>query len=367
MMASFRGFIATKPLLAHVFFGSSLNVGWTVFQQYATFVAIDEDLKQARADGNADLIHALEDEREGFNAASLVDVGVAGLVGGLQGAAMRFYYPWLEAAVDRRFASAALAIATKVLIDHAPAALSTVGLHTAAKISYQREYHLPADPDSLTEVAMGIAERLEGAIYEARDKAARILESGGSELSASKAAEKTLAGTGPTVADTEQIELIDTILSSQPTYANYVAFAITCLNFTVVPRWLRGVVGTAQWQLWDRLDEALHGEASPVAVHATVDLEKADDGGIDLVIREDVQVHRPQGYSVKKVRGGAGSEPGIHDDGGVGSDSDSGAGSHAHGGEDDPQHSGAADQKSGRATDNSRSRRDGKGRKEELR
>jgi hypothetical protein len=274
----FRGLIAARPLLAHVMMGSSLAAGWEGASMFGMWRGAMEDAEFARAQGDKEGAEAYEAEANDLIEGAPYEVAAASIIGGLRGAAMRFYYPWMEGMVESRIAGTGARAALKIAIDHAPAFFSTFGVHWAATQMYEAQYGLPADPSAMRDTAEAIGGKLTAALEDARRTLAESGAAGATVADAAKAARSAIERSGPTIADAEQVELIDTILSSQPSPANAASLALTVINFTVVPRWLRGVVGTFQWQLWDQLQER---ENEQVGFYEDDDLEWEDEDDED--------------------------------------------------------------------------------------
>jgi hypothetical protein len=288
MAAAFRGLMARRPLLAHVAFGGALGATWELVDVMAAL----EDEEREEGESSSDSV-SLTDQDIGLS------LSAAAIVGGMQGAAMRWYYPWLESFVEGRFRPPSagpprarpLLFLAKVAVDHAPALISTVVLHRVSVWQWEKEYGLPADADTLRARAYELVDRVQGVVGDAR----REVESATSRSPSPPPPPRTAAASMPSVADLEQVELIDTILSSQPSSANAVALAISAANFALVPRWLRGLVGTFQWQLWEALreEEGKGDGGSPVSIDSEVDVSIGEGGaGVDVMVKEEIKVRR---------------------------------------------------------------------------
>jgi hypothetical protein len=289
MAAAFRGLMARRPLLAHVAFGGALGATWELVDVMAM---LEDDEREEEGESSDD---SLTDEDIGLS------LSAAAIVGGMQGAAMRWYYPWLESFVEGRFRPPSpspgpprarpLLFLAKVAVDHAPALISTVVLHRVSVWQWEKEYGLPADADTLRARAYEVVDRVQGVVADAR----REVESATSRSLPPLPPPRTATASMPSVADLEQVELIDTILSSQPSSANAVALAISAANFALVPRWLRGLVGTFQWQLWEALreEEGKGDGGSPVSIDSEVDVSIGEGGaGVDVMVKEEIKVRR---------------------------------------------------------------------------
>lgn len=275
-----RQLIATRPLLAHMLVGGGVGATFTLQSYYERRNEILRDIEEARKAADAVKLREYTKELELERKELPVELATAAFVGTFSGAAMRYWYPLIE--------SAASSTALRIAIDAAPALLATAGVHYAARAWYASEYSLPADPDSLQYAAQEVIDKIQES-FEAAQRAGR-------ELIAGQAVSDDGSGAaGPSMADSEQVELIDLILQTQPSIANAVTFAITVANFTLVPRWLRGVVGIVQWHLYDAIDDAKHADASPVRVSAHVSVEE-DQDGYGITVHEELRAaHGPAG------------------------------------------------------------------------
>lgn len=232
-----RMLLATRPLEGHMLLGASLAMTLHLSQDYeptprgadAPPLILPNDLGEGT---NGD----------GFDAEVLPGLLAAGATGALQGGAMRFWYPLVETVAQRHATTRLAQTLLKVALDAAPAAVSTLGLHAAAKLFYARTYGGLADPDSLlgrlAQLADGVAQQ------------AQALRSsgGGSGDDDDDGAPLALP---PDALPLDEVAAIEAVLDTRPTRANWVTAAVTALNFTLLPRQLRGVVGTAQWQLYE--------------------------------------------------------------------------------------------------------------------
>jgi hypothetical protein len=265
-MAFLRVLVAARPLAAHVVIGASSAAG-----MHLAFYdsAADED-PEAWANGSP---WAPSPPRDQDESEFWTDLVAAAVTGGLQGGAMRYWYPGLEGLAQRAFASRGLQTAAKVVMDAAPAALSTLGLNAAAQYYYTRTYGVAADADSLLARMRAIAEDVndaaQGAV-EAATAAARGSSStsreddnGGGDAAAEPSS-SVVPSSLPLPAGVlplDELEAIDAVLDTRPTPANAITAAVTLLNFSVVPRQLRGLVGTVQWQAYEALTSLFLDEA----------------------------------------------------------------------------------------------------------
>jgi hypothetical protein len=271
-----RHLVATRPLLSHMVFGGTVAAVWEAAELHQDRNAILEEgakRQRGRTDNNKGRTHThthipaapssstqsemddVNEALEDWTAMVPLHLAVAAAVGGLQGAAMRYYYPLLESFVDTRIAlrlGSQVGTAAKIAIDHLPA-FSTVVLHFLSAAYYESVYGLPADPDSLRAVAEDAAVRLRAAMNEVQESWLKKQQEGatGPDKRDQAALEASAVAAAASIADAEQMETIDLILSTEPNLANLIALAGTVLNFTLVPRWLRGMVGVVQWQFWD--------------------------------------------------------------------------------------------------------------------
>ena len=196
--------LASRPLLIHAAWGASSGAAVYGASMWATGEEPPEDVTDLAA-----------------------EVFAAGAVGALQGAAMRFWYPWVERRAQR--------LVGKVALDAAPSALSTLGVHAIAQASYMLEHgHLP-ERASLLRVRRR-------AVYAELEEEARQATSVAGPEEDMTLREQEL---------NEEILTMDAILDSQPSLANAMTASLSLLNFALVPRQLRAVFGTTQWQLYE--------------------------------------------------------------------------------------------------------------------
>lgn len=199
MALAFRSLLSRRPTLVHVAFGAAAAVGMRA--------------TAGPQDG--------EDDDDGA-----VELAAEGVVGGLMGGAMRYWFPAIEAVAVARFAAPAAQTAAKIALDCAPALLHTYGTNSLARWYYTHAYGATSsDPASVLNRLRAIAH---------------------------DAAERGAAGASTIGVDVDELDVIDTILSTQPSRANAVTAAISAANFLVVPRPFRGLVGTLQWLLYER-------------------------------------------------------------------------------------------------------------------
>ena len=318
-MSFVRALLAARPLMAHVTFGASSAAGIHL-AFYDSRVEEGEDANGSpwappRSVGGMEL----DDE-------FWTDLIAAAVTGGLQGGAMRYWYPALEGFAQRWFASSAAQTAAKIAMDAAPAAVSTFGFHALAMYYYRRNYGGLSDPDSLFERLQDIAANL-------ADEATSVIERHEHEKQGGKPSLPDYSSSGADseyddeqrrqddalVADAiaeylqvspdslplEEIEAIDAVLDTRPTLANYVTAAISLLNFMLVPRQLRGLVGTLQWQVYEAGSTILldsEERERPLSIESHWSLHKHDDddgkggsGGASVELRIEQDVVLPVG------------------------------------------------------------------------
>ena len=207
-MAFIRTILSSRPLLAHAAFGASSAVALAYADSMAP-AATPELSIQPMQTPSTELL-------------------AAALVGALQGATMRFWYPTIESIAHRRSNSAVGRKLVKIAIDAAPALLSTAGVNQVLRWYYRRAYGILPVEDSLWdrywELADRVAATLSGAVSDFRN--------------------------GP---ETEEFEILEMIIDTTPTFANVTTAAVTVLNFTIIPRQYRGLVGTLQWQVYEAM------------------------------------------------------------------------------------------------------------------
>lgn len=232
-MNALRSLLAARPLLAHCFFGAGSAVGIHL----GFFDAGREVVEDFEGGSPWAPKHSSDDESDEFWAGVLA----AAATGALQGGAMRWYYPALEGFVHNRAASAAAQTAVKIAIDAAPAAVSTLGLHTVAKYFYAKSYGGLTDPDSLLERLNAIADEAMSQVEGAMSASTRP----GVDPSAFPHESLPLA---PESLPLDELEAIEAVLDTRPTLANAGTALVTLLNFTLIPRQFRGLIGTLQWQ-----------------------------------------------------------------------------------------------------------------------
>ena len=229
IMAFIRSVLSHRPLLAHATFGAASAM---------TLAAIAPPLFDEEGEGGVlpppGVGPAVPPPPPQGGTHSAAELAAAGLVGALQGSVMRFWYPAVEGFAHRHSTSVLGRRLLKIAVDATPALASTVVVNTALRAYYKRAYGLP-----ITE------ERLFDRYWELADRVAAALSGAVSDMGGF---------------DDSEFALIEAIIDTTPTLANAVTAAVSALNFTLVPRQFRGLVGTLQWQCYESLQAAALSE-----------------------------------------------------------------------------------------------------------
>lgn len=168
------------------------------------------------------------------------------LVGAAQGGLMRAWYPLLETTALRLYGTRSAALLTKIALDIAPAALSTLGVHVLLRNIYAHEIGGLVDPYSLLS-------RYEALRADLEEEVARW-----PGAAAGEGVDLSDPDLPPNVSKMwDELELLDSIIAYAPTIANPLTALCSVLVFSVVPRQLRGLAGTTQWICYDALREQL--------------------------------------------------------------------------------------------------------------
>jgi hypothetical protein len=278
--AMFRQLLATRPLLVHAAVGAAASMGCTAVE--ARLPWPQGGLHDAAA---AELAAVGDEADDALDTAA--EYASSAVIGAMQGAAMRYWFPMVEAAAATLAAGRASRALLCMAMDAAPALASTYGAHWAAKQYYKRTYALPTDGLSLrkllVEPALELQRAAEEAFDSARDAASRAAGlgsgsdgSGGLGRAGSRSQPVEVEVELELNVSDDQLALIDLILETEPTPANTITPAVTVANFSLVPRHLRGIVGTLQWRVYETLSMWWFERRNAAAVFAAADAVVAE-------------------------------------------------------------------------------------------
>lgn len=217
-----RAALARAPLAVHAAWGAAVCGGLALLERAAT---------PEHPESDAD-IEAL------FDSPLLTSLAL----GAVRGAAFRWWYPAVE-----RWASRARTphggVALAALLDTLPTQLGQAAVWFVHTSYYKLAFGRPYDADdALQEVGRRIV-------------AGKIAQMGGGrsaeEANGSGSRQDAGIDSGDAIDDDEFEQVLASIFESELSAANPLTALVSLLNFLVVPRWGRGLVGVCQASLYD--------------------------------------------------------------------------------------------------------------------